>query len=239
MKRLLIGLVVLAALIVAADRGALWLTERVAADRAREQGLHGAVVEVRGVPFLTQLASRDLREVVVTGDAYRTELGDPGIQGAAIGPIDVTGIRVLARDVSIDSPRRFTAAQMTVGGVVRYAAVSQAAGSGTEVTAAADGQVQVRRGVTMFGRSLRVGALVSVTAAQGQVVVRPMQASVEGAGRLGAIAADAADAVIPLVTLRYPVPNLPDGLVLTEVVPNAQGLAVVLTGRAVSFTQRQ
>ena len=164
------------------------------------------------MPFLTQLASRDLREVVVTGDAYRTDLGDPGVEGAAIGPIDVTGIRVLARDVSIDSLRRCTAAHMTVGGVVRYATVSQAVGWGTEVTAAADGQVQVQRGLTMFGRSLRVRALVSVTAAQGQVVVRPTEASVEGAGRLGAIAADA---VIPLVTLRYPVPNLPDGLVLT------------------------
>ena len=234
MKRLLIGLVLMAALVVAADRGGLWLAERVAADRAREQGLRGAVVDVRGVPFLTQLASRDLREVVVTGDAYRTDLGDPGIGGAGIVPMDVTGIRVLARDVSIDSPRHVTAAHLTVAGVVRYAAVSQAAGSGTEVTAAADGQVQVQRSVTIFGRSLQVRALASVTAAPGEIVLRPTEASMEGAGPLGAIATDA---LISLVTLRYPVPDLPEGLVLTEAVPTAQGLAVVLTGRSVTLSQ--
>ena len=233
MKRLLIGLVVLAALIVAADRGGLWLAERVATDRARAQGLGGAMVDVRGGLFLRQLASRDLREVVVTGDAYRTEPGDPAVEGEGPGWIELTGVRVLARGVSIDSRRDFTASELTVDGVVPYAAVSAAAGSGTEVTAAADGQVQVRRSVMMFGRSLKVRTLADVSARQGQVLVRPTEASVEGAGRLGELATDA---VLPMVTLRYPVPGLPEGLVLTEAVPTADGLAVVLTGRAVSLT---
>ena len=85
----------------------------------------------------------------------------------------------------------------------------------------------------MFGRSLKMRTLADVSARQGQVLVHPTEASVEGAGRLGELATDA---VLPMVTLRYPVPGLPEGLVLTEAVPTVDGLAVVLTGRAVSLT---
>ena len=68
MRRLLIALVALVVLAVAADRGATWLVERDAAARARAQGLTGATVDIRGVPFLTQLAGRELVEVAVAGD---------------------------------------------------------------------------------------------------------------------------------------------------------------------------
>lgn len=232
MRKVLVGLVLLAVLIVAADRGALWLAERVAADRARAQGLTGADVDVRGVPFLTQLADRDLREVVVTGAAYRTELGQPGIEGAPVGSIEVTGVRVVARDVAIDSRRDLTAARITVDGVVAWADVAAAAGSDTDVTAAPNGEVNVQRTVRLFGRSTQVRALARVTAVGGSVVVRPTEASIEGAGRLGELATEA---VLPLMTLRYPVVGLPDGLVLTGAAPAADGLAVTLSGRAVSL----
>ncbi len=232
MKRVLIALTVVAALVVAADRGGLWLTEKVAADHARGQGLAGAAVDVRGTPFLTQLAARDLHEVEVTGDVYRTHLGDRGAGGAGPGSIDITDLRVLARDVAIDSRRDFTAAEVTVDAVVPYAAVFPAAGSQTEVTAATNGQVRVLRRVRILGRSMRVRALARVTAVDGQIVVRPTEASVDGAGRLGDLALDA---VLPLLTTRYPLPALPEGLVLTRVAPSADGFAVTLTGREVSL----
>jgi hypothetical protein len=220
-------LVVVAALVLAADRGGLWLAERAATERAREQGLTGAAVDISGTPFLTQLAARDLREMTITGDSYRRVL-------SAVGPgeTEITAVRVLARDVAVRSRDDATAAQVTVEGVVPYAAVSAAAGSGVAVTAAAGDQVQVVQTVEIFGRSLQVRALAGVSAEDGQIVVRPTEATVEGGGRLGDIASEA---LLRQLVLRYPAPDLPPGLMLTGVAPTADGLAVTLAGRDISL----
>jgi len=233
MRRLVIALIVLGALVVAADRGAVFLAERAATDRVRAQGLTGAVVDIRGVPFLTQLAASALREVAVTGDAYSIDLGT---QGA--GPTELTHVRVVARDVvlgsRLDPSLGATAAQATVAAVVPYPAVSALAGSATEVMAATGDQVRVVQTVERFGRSIQVRATARISVSDGQILVRPTEASVAGAGPLDDIASDL---LLPLVALRYPVPELPEDLVLTDVAPVAGGLAVTLTGHAVSLTE--
>jgi len=228
MKRLVIVLVVLAGLVAAADRVGVWLAERAAVDRALAQGLTGAAVDIRGVPFLTQLAARKLSDVAVTGDSYR-----PAAPSGTTLLTELTDVRVLARDVSISSATDPTAGQLTMRGVVAYAAVSAAAGPDTEVAAGTGDQVRVVRRVERFGRSLTVRALARLSVEQGEIVVRPTEASVDGAGLLGELASDA---LLPLVTLRYPVPGLPSGLVLTGVQPGSDGLAVTLSGRAVPLS---
>ena len=132
--------------------------------------------------------------------------------------------------MSISSLAEMTAAQLTVQGTVSYAAASVAAGSDTEVAAGTGEQVRVVWTVERFGRSLTVRALARLSAVDGEIVVRPTEASVDGAGRLGGIASDA---LLPLVTLRYPVPGLPAGLALTDIDPTSDGLVITLTGRAV------
>lgn len=85
MRRLLVTLLVLALLLVVADRVAVQVVQRAVADRMREDGRLGVTptVQVRGFPFLTQaLRGRYDRVDIHIRDLERS--------GLTVGRLDVT-----------------------------------------------------------------------------------------------------------------------------------------------------
>jgi hypothetical protein len=66
LRRLLITLLVLAALLVAADRGAAYAASRLAERNVAKQGAGHVNIRILGFPFLTQVAHGDLSTVTVS-----------------------------------------------------------------------------------------------------------------------------------------------------------------------------
>jgi hypothetical protein len=120
MRRLLVGLGVLALLLVAADRGAKYLVETTLADHVeRKEGITGGVdVSIAGFPFLTQVVQNRFDEV---------DLSTPQLEATTpAGSVKVEDVEVDLRGV--ETSHRFTeatAASATGTGLVPYSAFDQ------------------------------------------------------------------------------------------------------------------
>src|SRR5215813_9124208 len=91
-RRYAIALVVIVALLVAIDSAARVVAQNVMASKIEQQGLqHKPDVTIEGFPFLTQLASRDFRQVNLKA-ADQTE-----------GPVTITSINATGRDIKLNS----------------------------------------------------------------------------------------------------------------------------------------
>lgn len=91
-RRYVIALVVIVALFVAIDSAARVVAQNVMANKIEQQGLqHKPEVSIGGFPFLTQLASRDFRQVNLKA-ADQTE-----------GPVTITSINATGRNIKLNS----------------------------------------------------------------------------------------------------------------------------------------
>jgi len=143
LRIVLIIAVVLGGLFVAADRLAVALAEDEAAEKIRSrQGLTSSPeVSIKGFPFLTQVASKQLDEV---------DVGLTGVTASAGGhSVQVAEVDAELRDVRIDgSFSSATADRVTGSARISYADLTKAAPKGAKVGyAGADragkGQVKV------------------------------------------------------------------------------------------------
>ena len=220
MRKLLIVLVVFAALGVGADRVAAHLVASEAERRLAGEGFADPGVQMHGFPFLTQLAARDFDRVTVTG--ARLEAGD----GRA------RDVRAELTDVRVPPGSQVQIGALSARGTVPYDVVVQATEAPSlRLSAGSGGQVEVARTVDVGGQSFDVVAQARVQARGSRLRLVPTDISIEGGGSLDdQLAALLADRV----ALTYPVPDLPEGVQVDVVTATKDGFVVRVTGREVS-----
>ncbi len=208
----IVGLVLLLALLVGADR----LAARVAEDRIAKQlrsTLAGdPTVDVRGFPFLTQAASGRYDDIRIQG---RLEQPFSGFTAT------LTGVRVppgaaLSGDVTQVPVAR---AQGTV--VVAYDELARRFPGGAVTVTPEDGNLRVIGSVTILGQQVSASILESVTVEQGRrLVTEPIDVNVDGLPDAGPVRA----AVVEALRLDGRLPELPYALQLTGVTAASDGL---------------
>jgi hypothetical protein len=217
-RALLVVVLVLAGLLVVADRVTVGMVEtRVAREIAEAADLPGnPEVDITGFPFLTQAVRGRYDEVLISLTAE--QLGQP----------EGTRADVALRDVEVALSDVFggTVEQIPVGAVdgtatLSYALLSAQLDEGTELTRDGDG-LRITRTVELLGRELRLTAAGRVTLDGSDLVVDVQEATGAGVDVPPWLLERATD----LLDLRYTVPPLPFGLQLTEVTPAEDGVEV-------------
>ena len=218
---LVVVALLLAALAVGVDRGAVVLAERALAAQVQRSGAlaQRPDVDVQGFPFLTQALRGRYDEVRLRaeGDVGGVEVDrlDVRLAGVRVPLSDVVGGRVDA--VPVDGVRGDV--------VVTYGWLSDQVGDGLELSAEGD-LLRVRGEVEVFGRELGASALSDVRLERGTVVVRARELDT-GAG--------AVDGVLERVLadrfdLRVPLEGLPYGLEPTGLRVRPEGLLLTTAG---------
>lgn len=218
LRWLLIVLVILAGLLVAADRVALHFAQSELATKIAEQQhlAQKPVVQVDGFPFLTQAVSRDFPHATI-------DIRGLDAQGVPISDLhaDLRGVHVSSgyNSAEVDT--------VEATATLDYADLSKAITQKTgfaEVGLSDGGNGQVKATLSLAG-------LIS-TSVQVQMTLLP--------GNIIKLSSDPIK--LPLgktTTLDYqlPISNLPFGVSLTSLTVGQTGIGIVATGHDVSLSQ--
>ncbi|RIV37227.1 LmeA family phospholipid-binding protein [Micromonospora radicis] len=230
-------LLVLAGLLVVADRVAASVAASTIADEVREQvnrqGAQSAPpeVEVGGFPFLTQ---------VIDGRYERITIRMRDVQGAVQGDVvSLPNLDVDARNVraSLDTLRsgQGDVVAETVNGTATISYQSLAALLDREglTLGERDGQLAVTAPVDILGQRLTVtGTADIVVGDQGQIALRFDDLNAEGLPA-APLARTLLNNFARSISVDVPLPELPLQLTVREVVPRPEGLAVTADARDV------
>lgn len=218
MRRLLVGLGVLLALLLVADRaGAVIASRAVAAQVQTSAGLASEPdVDIAGFPFLTQAVAGRYAQVHVT--ARGVPAGD-----LTVDRLDATlrGVQVPLSAALSGSVAAVPVDSVTATALVGYDELSRRSGDRLTVTPVGD-RVRVTGSVELLGQTLSATALSRVEVVDGAVRV------VAESYQLGDTAANEAltRALGGRLDLVVPVTGLPYGLQVTGVDVRPEGVAV-------------
>ncbi|MFD0688251.1 LmeA family phospholipid-binding protein [Actinomadura fibrosa] len=201
--------------VVVVDRGAVALAQHEMAAEIKKEGFPVTPdVTIKGVPFLTQVASRDFDDVRLSA------------KGIVEGPLRVTSLDVRARDVHIDD---WGFSKGTLGSLDGTAFVSfgdlAKAGGEPGLDLSANGPNQVRAKVDLG--VTEATALASVTKEGNNIRVKAL--SVEGFGL---------DELGDELDFTVPVSGLPLGLAFQSLTVTSKGVGLHVTGKNVKFSDR-
>ena len=218
MKALLVGLFLLLAVLVIVDRIAVAVVQGEVAERvAAEAGLGGEPdVQITGFPFLTQAAAGRYDDVRIVLDA--TALDQPRGTHA---DIHLRGVQLpLSRALS-GSVSEIPVERIDGIALLPYDLLAEAIGPGTSLRP--DGaQLTITRTVEVLGQETELTAAGQVSLDGELLVIDVEEVSAAGMGVPDAMVQAGSD----LLALRYEVPELPFGLVLTGVAPGGTGVEV-------------
>jgi hypothetical protein len=215
-RKLFVLVLVLAGLVVLGDRAAAALGADRAERELADRGLVAPVVQLRGFPFLTQLAARRFDDVSVR--ARSVPAGD--------GRADQLVARL--RGVRVPSSGPVRVESLTASGTVPYAEVAQALDvPSLRLSRATGGQLRVSRDVEVLGQRFSVAARARVEAQDGRV--RLVATAVEVGGRT--VDEQLSRLLVDRMSISYRVPGLPRGVRLQRVTAAATGFRVHLTGQ--------
>ena len=221
MRKLLVFLIVIAALAVGGDRVAAGLVADEAERRLETEGFTAPSVQMHGFPFLTQLAARRFERVTLTAD------------GIDAGEGEARAVSAELTDVHAPSSGAVQVGALSATGTVPYDVVSRAVGAPVQLAPAAGGQVQVSRTVEVAGQSFDVVAKARVQARGTQLRIVPTGLEVAGLAsldaRLSALLSDQ-------VAIVYDIPDLPAGVRVEKVTATRTGFQVRVTGRDLAVT---
>ncbi len=219
----LVGLLVLVALLVGADRGAEHVAAGVLADRLQTELGSRPTVEVDGFPFLTQAVGGSYQRLRVTAPVVRRE-------GLSLRDFSatLTGVHVALGDALGGSLSAVPVDRLDAGALVAYDDLTQLAGPGLRLAGDPNG-VRVTGRVAALGRQVDVSAVSSVALAGDALVVTAGQLTVGGVAVTGPLAA----ALRGRLDLRVPLPALPYGVRLASLVAGPQGITVSGSARSV------
>jgi LmeA-like phospholipid-binding len=221
-RRLVILLVVVGLLGVVGDRVARTLATHEAQRRLVAAGLTSPQVDVRGFPFLTQLLARQFDDVQVTSPSVKIGTGRAG---------QVSGT---AHDVTVPSSGPPTVGSLTARGTIPYAeVVRQVHQVGLRLRAAGAGQVQLRRQVSVLGRTYAIVARGRVAANGDRLLVTPTSFALAGGG---AVDQRLSDLIANRFTFSYRVRGLPEGVRIDQITAAPDGFLVSASGRDVRLT---
>jgi DUF2993 family protein len=219
MRRLLIVLVVLAALLVAADRiGVVVAQNRLASELQQQLDLDAKPdVSIRGIPFLTQAIRGTYKDIrmqlpdVDAGDVQDLAV-DARLQGAHVSLSDALGGNV----------DRIPVDQISGTLLIPYDQLARASGiSGLTITREGD-SLRLTGSVQVLGRSVKAEAVGRVEVNDGRIAINAEQAKVAGIPVPKAVLDEAAR----LLSFRVQPQNLPLNLRITAVHLTDTGLLV-------------
>ena len=210
MRRLLIVLVVLAALLVAADRvGVVVAQNRLASEIQQQLDLDAKPdVSIRGIPFLTQAIRGTYKDIrmqlpdVDAGDVQDLSV-NARLQGAHVSLSDALGGNV----------DRIPVDQISGTLLIPYDQLARASGiSGLTITREGD-SLRLTGSVQVLGRSIKAEAVGRVEVNDGRIAINAEQAKVAGIPVPQAVLDQAAR----LLSFRVQPRNLPLNLRITAV----------------------
>ncbi|MEU1123633.1 DUF2993 domain-containing protein [Streptomyces sp. NPDC005899] len=221
LRILLIIAVVLGGVFVAVDRAAVYFAESEAEDRITFSGAAAGStdVSIKGFPFLTQIAGRELDRVDVTVTDLRAS--------AAGRSIRISEIRARLREVTLGAGYTSATASRAGGtAVVSYADLTAAADDGVTVAYGGDGKVKVTGTIRipLLDRTVSRSVLSTVTLVDGSTVkVHADKVPGEGIPGLEGLVREKTD-------FEREIGGLPDGLKLEGIEVTPEGLEISLTG---------
>ena len=124
------------------------------------------------------------------------------------------------------------AERLDLDATLPFATVATQIGDGARLYDAGDGLAGIERAVTILGRDLTVRAEGTVVADGGQLLIEPRTVDLGGPDFLDSALSSLARS---LVTIRQPVPGVPDGLALTDVAVTPAGFDASLSGTDVTI----
>jgi hypothetical protein len=219
MRRLLIVLVVLAALLVAADRvGVVVAQNRLASEIEQQLDLDRKPdVSIRGIPFLTQAISGKYKDIRVqlpdvdAGDVQNVAI-DARLQGTHVSLSDALGGKV--DKIPVD--------RISGTLLIPYDQLAKASGiSGLTITRHGD-SLRLTGSVQVLGRPIKAEAVGRVEVNDGQIAINAEEAKVAGIPVPQAVLDEAAR----LLSFRVQPRNLPLNLRITAVRLADSGLLV-------------
>ena len=219
MRRLLIVLVVLAALLVAADRvGVVVAQNRLASEIQQQLDLNAKPdVSIRGIPFLTQAIRGTYKDIRVqlpdvdAGDVQDLSV-NARLQGAHVSLSDALGGNV----------DRIPVDQISGTLLIPYDQLARASGiSALTITREGD-SLRLTGSVQVLGRSIKAEAVGRVEVNDGRIAINAEQAKVAGIPVPTAVLDEAAR----LLSFRVQPQNLPLNLRITAVHLTDTGLLV-------------
>ncbi len=227
MRKLLIGLVALAVLLVAADRISVAVAENQISDRLTSAyGLpHKPGVSITGFPFLTQVAAGDYHQIDVS--ASQVPAG-----GATLHDLNIrlTGVHATVGQVLGNGSSMVTADRAAGSAMVGFGTVDQRLPGGFRLRP--DGtNLSVSGRLAFHGVHIPVSATVALGVSGTGISVTPVQVRVPGVLGLPVSAySSRLRVVVPLSTL-------PLHLHLTSVHVTPDGLRIGASARHVQFAR--
>lgn len=218
-KKLLVFVIIVGLLAVIGDRVAAKFATDEAQRRLVSAGLTSPEVDVRGFPFLTQLLARHFNDVRVTTTAVR------------IGTGRADQVSGTARDVTVPSSGPATAGRLNARGTIRYTEVlRQVNQPGLQVSDAGSGEVQLKRQVSLLGRTYAAVAHGRVESKGNRLLVTPTSVRLAGGG---AIDEGLSSLIRDRFTFSYRIRGLPEGVKIDRITPAQHGFVVDVSGRDV------
>jgi hypothetical protein len=219
-RRLLVLVVVLAALAVVADRVAVSVAERKVATQLQSQGhLAGPPqVDITGFPFLTQAARGRYSDVQI--GLTSADLGQPAGTRA---DVSLRGVQLPLSDVLAGTVSRVPVDRIDGTATLSYALLAARIGGDTTLRQDGDG-LRITKTVEVAGQRIPVTASGTVTLDGRDLLIHVEHAAGAGVQLPGFLVGQVSD----LLGLRYRIPALPFGLRVTGVRPAADGVVVTV-----------
>ena len=226
MRKLLIGVVILAVLLVAADRISVAVAENQISDRLTSAyGLAGKPgVTITGFPFLTQVVTGDYQQIDVSANQVSAD-------GAVLHHLNVrlTGVHATVSQVLGNGSSMVTADRAAGSAMVGFGTVDHRLPSGFQLQP--DGKnLSVSGKLAVGGVRIPVAATVALGVSGSGISVTPVHVSVPGVATLPSAYSSQLRVVVPLSTL-------PLHLRLTSVHVTPDGLRIGAAARDVQFAR--
>lgn len=242
-RRLVIGLfvllLILAVVLAVADRaGAAFAERRIAEQVAAElssRGVRSAApdVSVRGVPFLTQVAAGRYETISVRLADLAAANGDTLPAGVRVQRLDVDARDVVAPLSSLRGGQGDIVARTVEGtALLDYASVAKLINQPGVRLAERGGKLAVTAPLEILGQKLTVNGTAELTVVKGALQIRFRELTTDGLPALPG-AQDLVNAYAQQISIDMPVGKLPFGLVVRDVQPRPDGLALTATGENV------
>ncbi|NED95896.1 DUF2993 domain-containing protein [Phytoactinopolyspora alkaliphila] len=237
-RRILIVLLVLAALAVAVDRIGAWVAGRMVADQVSRELTRYDVdsgspdASVGGFPFLTQVVSGEYEEITI-------ELPDVRADEVRMRDVELVATEVSASmSTLIERSGPVRAGRLDGTGLVDYSTVAALSGmEGLELAAASGGEVAVRLPVDVLGASLTLTGAATVSVDGNVVQLRVTELGSDETAGLPQAAQAQIDQIAGSVSVDVPLPALPYDLTIDSVRPAESGLAVSLSATDVPLSR--
>ncbi|MFE7547431.1 LmeA family phospholipid-binding protein [Streptomyces gardneri] len=223
LRILLIVAVVLGGVLVGIDRLAVAYAESEAASRVKLSGASSESfeVDIKGFPFLTQVADKRFGEVDVVAKGVEATAGSRKIK--------ITELTADLRDVTVTGDWAGARAGSASGtALISYADLTAASDREATVAYGGDGKLKVTGGVEIMGRTLTRSVLSTVTIVNGDTIkVRADEVPGEGIPGVEELVRQRTDFERPI--------GLIAGMRVEKVEATPEGLAVAVSGKDIAL----